>query len=264
MVAVASRNIKFISHSDQGGRGDGVQVMVHRGYAYVGHGFSERHHRHRRARSEEPEDRQLHRRARPTPARSICRPTATCCVAVNAPSMWTMQIDSEGLLLRIAGRPGQEQDLHVGHPRLRHFAHLKRRARSPSCRSTASGRIASGTSAAATPTCRSISPISPTTCSAIVDMADPTKPSVVGKWWLPGLWSGGGETPTWPKGKRYALHHGLVAGNLFYGAWRDGGLTILDVADRDQAAARRAIATGIRRSAAAPIRRCRCPIATCW
>src|SRR5690242_5290375 len=37
--AVASRNISFISHCDQGGRGDGVQVMVHRGYAYIGHGF---------------------------------------------------------------------------------------------------------------------------------------------------------------------------------------------------------------------------------
>ena len=40
MNAVASRNIKFVSHTDMGGRGDGVQVMVHRGYAYVGHGFS--------------------------------------------------------------------------------------------------------------------------------------------------------------------------------------------------------------------------------
>ena len=49
---------------------------------------------------------------------------------------------------------------------------------------------------------------------AIVDMADPTKPHVVGKYWLPGMWTGGGETPTWPKGRRYALHHGLVAGNL--------------------------------------------------
>src|SRR5215831_2594217 len=39
-TAVASRNIRFVSHSDQGGRSDGVQVMVHRGYAYVGHGFS--------------------------------------------------------------------------------------------------------------------------------------------------------------------------------------------------------------------------------
>jgi len=40
MNAVASRNIEFISHSDQGGRGDGVQVMVHCGYAYIGHGYS--------------------------------------------------------------------------------------------------------------------------------------------------------------------------------------------------------------------------------
>ena len=40
MQPVASRNIKFISHCDLGGRGDGVQVMVHRGFAYIGHGFS--------------------------------------------------------------------------------------------------------------------------------------------------------------------------------------------------------------------------------
>ena len=40
MTAVASHNIKFLSHTDQGGRGDGVQVMVHRGFAYIGHGFS--------------------------------------------------------------------------------------------------------------------------------------------------------------------------------------------------------------------------------
>jgi hypothetical protein len=40
MNAVASRNVKFISHSDQGGRGDGIQIMVHRGYAYIGHGYS--------------------------------------------------------------------------------------------------------------------------------------------------------------------------------------------------------------------------------
>ena len=40
MTAAASENISLISHCDQGGRGDGVQVMVHRGYAYVGHGFS--------------------------------------------------------------------------------------------------------------------------------------------------------------------------------------------------------------------------------
>jgi hypothetical protein len=45
------------------------------------------------------------------------------------------------------------------------------------------------------------------------------------------MWRGGGETPTWPAGRRYALHHALVAGNIAYGAWRDGGLTVMDVSD---------------------------------
>src|ERR1700757_2732439 len=35
-----SRNMRIMGHSDQGGRPDGVQLMVHRGYAYVGHMFS--------------------------------------------------------------------------------------------------------------------------------------------------------------------------------------------------------------------------------
>ena len=47
---------------------------------------------------------------------------------------------------------------------------------------------------------------------AIVDIAEPTRPKVVGNWWIPGMWTGGGETPSWPKGQRYALHHALVAG----------------------------------------------------
>jgi hypothetical protein len=37
-----SRNMRLIGHTDQGGRPDGVQLMVHRGYAYayVGRMFS--------------------------------------------------------------------------------------------------------------------------------------------------------------------------------------------------------------------------------
>ena len=35
-----ARNMRVVGHSDQGGRPDGVQVMVHRGFAYVGHMFS--------------------------------------------------------------------------------------------------------------------------------------------------------------------------------------------------------------------------------
>jgi len=35
-----ARNMRLIGYSDQGGRSDGVQIMVHRGHAYVGHMFS--------------------------------------------------------------------------------------------------------------------------------------------------------------------------------------------------------------------------------
>ncbi|HTG97181.1 MAG TPA: hypothetical protein VL982_07010, partial [Burkholderiales bacterium] len=66
---------------------------------------------------------------------------------------------------------------------------------------------------------------------AIIDMSQPSKPQLVGRCWLPGMWRGGGETPSWPAGKRYALHHALVDGELAYAAWRDGGLTVVSVAD---------------------------------
>ena len=35
-----ARNMRLVGYSDQGGRPDGVQMMVHRGFAYVGHMFS--------------------------------------------------------------------------------------------------------------------------------------------------------------------------------------------------------------------------------
>jgi hypothetical protein len=66
----------------------------------------------------------------------------------------------------------------------------------------------------------------------IVDIADPTRPIEAGRYWLPGLNRAAGETPNWPSDRRYALHHALVAGDTAYACWRDGGLTILDVADK--------------------------------
>ena len=35
-----ARNMRLIGHTDQGGRSDGIQIMVYRGYAYIGHAFS--------------------------------------------------------------------------------------------------------------------------------------------------------------------------------------------------------------------------------
>ncbi len=64
----------------------------------------------------------------------------------------------------------------------------------------------------------------------VVDVSDPTKPSIAGRWWLPGMWREGGEVPSWGT-RRVGLHHMIVAGNRGYAAWRDGGFTILDVSD---------------------------------
>ncbi|VDC19879.1 hypothetical protein [Pseudogemmobacter humi] len=33
-------NMRHIGHSEAGGRGDGMQIMDHRGYGYPGHPFS--------------------------------------------------------------------------------------------------------------------------------------------------------------------------------------------------------------------------------
>ena len=37
----------------------------------------------------------------------------------------------------------------------------------------------------------------------ILDLKDPASPQEVGRWWMPGQWTAGGETPTW-KGPRIA------------------------------------------------------------
>ena len=65
----------------------------------------------------------------------------------------------------------------------------------------------------------------------IVDLKTITKPEIVSKWWLPGMNRAGGEADKTPKGKRYALHHMITAGNRGYAAWRDGGFTIHDISD---------------------------------
>ena len=231
MDAVASRNIKFVSHSDQGGRGDGVQIMVHRGYAYIGHGFSNgitvldvrdpRHPKPVNFLPCPPNTRALHLQVHDD-----------LLLAVNCPSMWTLQVSERAYF---GGSPAdslKEQKAQytaglrvydISRPEApREIAFMPTNGVGPHRIWYVGGRYAYVSI--------HFSEFSDHIL-AIVDMSDPTRPYVAGKWWLPGMWSGGGETPTWPKGKRFALHHALVADDLAYAAWRDGGFTILNVAD---------------------------------
>ncbi|HEX5281152.1 MAG TPA: hypothetical protein VFW28_13815 [Micropepsaceae bacterium] len=65
----------------------------------------------------------------------------------------------------------------------------------------------------------------------VVDLQNITKPELISKAWLPGMNRAAKEPNTTPKGKRVALHHMIVAGDRGYGAWRDGGFTVHDIAD---------------------------------
>jgi hypothetical protein len=68
----------------------------------------------------------------------------------------------------------------------------------------------------------------------IVDLNNTTKPEIVSRWWLPGMNRAAGETSSVPAGKRVALHHMITAGTRGYAAWRDGGFTIHDISDPSQ------------------------------
>ena len=229
MTGVASRNIKFISHSDQGGLGDGVQVMVHRGYAYIGHGYSNgitvldvRDPKHPR-----------HVAFLPCPAntRAIHLQThGDLLLAVNGPSVWTMKVDPKAYFSgssadALKGKPFTSgiRVFDIAKPEApREIGFMPTEGIGPHRIWYIGGRYAYASIH---------TPEFTDHVLAIVDMSDPTKPQVVGRYWLPGMWTGGGETANFPKGKRFALHHALVAGTLAYAAWRDGGLTVLDVGD---------------------------------
>ncbi|MGZ5092076.1 MAG: LVIVD repeat-containing protein [Burkholderiales bacterium] len=64
----------------------------------------------------------------------------------------------------------------------------------------------------------------------ILDLRDPARPQEVGRWWMPGQWTAGGETPTW-KGTAHRCHHPLRYGNRLYTSYWHGGFVILDIDD---------------------------------
>ncbi len=227
------KNIDFVSYSDQGGRGDGVQIMVHKGHAYIGHMFS---NGVTVLDVSDPKH--------PRPVNFIPTP----------PNTWSLHLQAhEDLLLVINAVNIHSPDLvidkteyysqpfldTIGGQQLNFSAGMRVFDISKPDQPREIGfmpvdgfglhRIwyVGGRYAYASAILKGYTDAILIT----IDMADPTHPQEVGRWWIPGMWRAGGEEPGWQPGKRYALHHAIVSGDTAYGSWRDGGLTVLDVSD---------------------------------
>jgi hypothetical protein len=65
----------------------------------------------------------------------------------------------------------------------------------------------------------------------ILDLADPRHPLEVGRWWIPGQWTAGGETYPWEGGPAPRCHHPLRLGDRLYVSYWHHGMFILDISD---------------------------------
>ena len=66
----------------------------------------------------------------------------------------------------------------------------------------------------------------------ILDLENPASPREIGRWWIPGMWTAGGEKPWWDAGLNYTVHGLYAVGNRLYLAMMDACLAILDISDR--------------------------------
>jgi hypothetical protein len=224
--------IKHISYSDQGGRPDGVQVMVNRKHVYVGHMFSD---------GVTVLDASDPRKLKPVHFFTAGAGTRThqmqnhedILLLANGANIVAMQSYNDqrgyfentladsitnrkkfrsGVSIHDISKPGEMKEI----------AFLEMPGLGVNRIAWQGGRYAYVAAHLDGYTDHFL---------VVVDLKEITKPEIVAKWALPGMNRAAGETPTNPKGKRYALHHMLTDGKLGYGAWRDGGLTIHDLSD---------------------------------
>ncbi len=232
IIPEAAKNIDFVGHTDQGGKGDGVQVMVDRGYAYIGTRVSGG--------------------VMVTDVRDPRSPKPVQLLPVHPNSVCLHLQAAEGLLLNIEELNLRAllsiKDYYTGSNQVDSSLYGTRGV------DFSAGMRVYDTSDPANPRPIGFMEVQGLGLHRIwwtggryayasalldgfidhifivIDMADPTKPVECGRWWIPGMNLAAGETPHW-KG-RWALHHAVVEDDIAYASWRDGGLTILDVSDK--------------------------------
>lgn len=230
-----ARNMRILGHSDQGGRSDGVQVMVSGGYAYIGHvfsgGFSVMDVRDPR---------------NPKFVKHVPQPAGT----------WSQHLQTNGDLLLVVNMKDMLRDGNVDAGQYYSGSIGDKVDVSASNRGYSAGMRVFDIKDRANPREIGFMPLDGLGVHRIwyeggrwayvsalppgftddifivVDMADPSNPVPVSRLWLPGMNAAAGEKPNWDPKYRYALHHAIIKGDLACGAWRDGGVTTIDISDR--------------------------------
>jgi hypothetical protein len=235
-----AHNMRLVSHCDQGERPDGVQIMVHRGYAYIGHMFS--------------------KGFSIVDVRDPKNPRAVEYVPAP-PGTWNIHLQTHDDLLLVINAKDMFAAAEFADERAYYRGQLGTvvgTAQATSAtRNWTAGLATYDISQPARPRRIGFMPVDGGGIHRIwyvggrwayvsalldgftdyifmtVDMADPTKPRAGGRYWIPGMNLAAGETPSWPARSRYGLHHAIIGGDTAYAAWRDAGMVVIDVADRE-------------------------------
>jgi hypothetical protein len=235
-----ARNMRLVGHCDQGGRPDGVQIMVHRGYAYIGHMFSQGFS--------------------VIDVRDPKNPRAVNYLAAP-PGTWNIHLQAHDDLLLVVNAKDMFAAAEFADERAYYRGQLGSVVGTAQAtaarRDWTAGLAVYDISLPAAPRRIGFMPVDGggihriwyvggrwAYVSAlldgftdyifmIVDMADPEKPRAAGRYWIPGMNLAAGEAPPWPAASRCGLHHAIVNGDTAYAAWRDAGMVVLDIADRE-------------------------------
>lgn len=233
-----ARNMRIVGHTDQGGRPDAVQVMVERGFAYVGHMFS--------------------KGFSVIDVRDANNPRAGEYVAAPA-NTWNIHLQVHGDLLLVINAKDMFAAAEFADERAYYSGALGKTvgtAEAKRERDWSAGLAVYDIGTPGKPRRIGFMPVNGGGIHRVwytggrwayasvlldgftdyifmtIDMSDPAAPREAGRWWIPGMNLAAGETPAWQPTRRYGLHHPIVHGDTAYAAWRDAGMVVLDVADR--------------------------------
>ena len=233
-----AKNMKILGQTDQGGgRADGVQIMVHKGYAYIGHIFS---------RGFSVID--VRDPRKPRPVNYLEAPENT----------WNLHLQSHDDLLLVIHAKDMFAQPELADERNYYKGSANFHAEEVGgIRNWSAGLAVYDIKDGAMPRRIGFMPVEGgglhriwytggrwAYASAlldgfadyillIIDMKDPARPVEAGRFWLPGMHIAGGEVPNWPSAiGRYGLHHPIVSGDFAYCSWRDACLAVVDVKDR--------------------------------